>query len=151
MKKSLILLPVSILLLTGCGEKKGTIHCTLTTTDKLNGYTVNADYNIHYKGDYVEYVENTETVTSDNEETLASFESQFNVLYNGMNENYGGYTYSIKKDTGKLTSTVKIDYDKMDLDKLVKDQPTMKNYVKNKKMSKEGIENTYKALGATCE
>lgn len=151
MKKSLILLPVGILLLTGCGEKKGTIHCTLTTTDNVNGYTVNADYNIHYKGDYVEYVENTETVTSDNETTLATFESQFNVLYNGMNENYGGYTYSIKKDTGKLTSTVKIDYAKMDLDKLVKDQPTMKNYVKNKKMSKEGIENTYKALGATCE
>ena len=40
MKKYLLLLPVFLLAVTGCGTKKGTISCTLSSNDVINGYSV---------------------------------------------------------------------------------------------------------------
>ncbi len=151
MKKGIILIPAMVLLLTGCGEKKGTISCTLSSNDAVNGYKLDAEYTIHYKGDNAEYVESKEVISSDSEDTLATFESSFNSTYNTMNSTYGGYTINITNENGKVTSNIKIDYTKMDLEKLVQDQPAMKLYVKDKKMSKEGLQATYEAMGATCK
>ena len=151
MKKFLVILPIMAIILTGCGEKKGTLKCTLSSKDTTNGYDLNAEYTIHYKGDYAEYVESVETVTSDSQTTLTALESTYNSTYNTMNATYGGYTIDISNENGKLVSNVKIDYSKMDLEKLVQDQPTMKVYVKDGKMSKDGLEATYKLMGASCK
>ena len=39
----------------------------------------------------------------------------------------------------------------MDLDKFVKDNSQIKAYIKNNKITLEGMQKIYEALGATCE
>lgn len=152
MKKSILVLPVLMLCLTGCGSKKeGQITCTHSTNDVVNGYSTESKYVINYKGDDVESVNTVETVTSDNEETLAAFESSLNETYSKTNESYGGYDFTVENKDGKVVSNVTIDYNKMNLDQYVKDQPVLKDFVKNGKMQVDGVKSIYEAMGATCK
>ncbi len=151
MKKFVFLIPAFLLCLTGCGAKTGTITCTLSQNDVVNGYKLESEYKINYKGDTVENVETVETVTTDSKELLDSFETSLNDTYSKTNETYGGYTYKVTKESDKVTSKVKIDYSKMDIEKFVKDQPALKTYVKNNKLLKNGIKSLYESMGATCK
>lgn len=152
MKKSILVLPILALCLTGCGkEKTGKITCTSNQNNVASGYTLEAKYVINYKGDNVDSVETTESVTADNSEVLSAFEKQLNEMYSKTDEAYGGYKYNIENKDGKVVSTVTIDYNKMNLDQYVKDQPVLKDFVKNGKMQVDGIKALYKAMGATCE
>lgn len=150
--KKVILLGLAILLcLTGCGNKEESLKCTLSSKDVVNGYSIESTYNINAKNDLVESVDTVEEVTSDSKEVLKTFETQLNDTYKKMNETYGGYEYSISIDGDKLTSKVTIDYNKMNIDQFIKDQPTLKSYVEKGKLKLDGIKSMYEALGATCE
>lgn len=151
MKKVLVLLPIMLLCLTGCGEKSGTIKCELSTKDVVNGYEVTAEYNIYYTGDLVDSVKTTEVVTSTDEDILSQFEDTLNDTYSVYNDTYGGYTYKVDRTDGKVTSNVTIDYEKMDLEQFVEDQPTLKSFVKDNKLLVEGLKASYEEMGATCE
>lgn len=39
----------------------------------------------------------------------------------------------------------------MDLDQYVKDQPSLKNFVKDGKMQLDGVKAIYETMGATCK
>jgi len=145
-----VLLPL-LLLLTGCGEKTGVIKCTGSAKDVVNKYETKSEYKINYKGDYVESVETVETVTSENEEFLKQMQDTVKELYDGYNKEYGGYTFDVSIKDDKLVSTVSIDYSKMDIDKFVKDQSVLKNYVKDGKLTVDGLKSMYTTMGATCE
>ena len=162
MKKFLMILPILALLLTGCGEKKednnnekkdngktGTIACTFSNDQ--GAYKLDAEYVIHYNGDFVEYVETTETVSSESEVYLNQMETELKKLYDENEKNYGGYTVNITNENGKVVSKVKIDYSKMDLEKLVNDQPAMSAFIKDKKFTKTGAQSIYEAMNATCK
>lgn len=152
MKKFIFLLPIFILCLTGCGnEKTGSIVCTLSSKDAVNGYQLNSTYKINYKGEIVESVETEEVVTSDKEEILSTFETSLNNTYKKTNDTYGGYTYKVTKEDGKVTSKVTIDYSKMDIEQFVTDQPALKSYVKDNKLLTDGLKSMYETLGATCK
>ena len=161
MKKGLFLLSL-LFLLTGCGEetkedviqevpKQATVHCELSSRDVINGYETTAEYTIYYTGDYVDKVDTVETIISDSTEILDTMEAYINTTYDSMNNAYGGYTYEVKKEDGKVISNVEIDYTEMDLDSYVTDQPLMANYVKDGKFLLDGIVEIYEATGATCE
>ncbi len=161
MKKALFLLSL-LFLLTGCGEetkedviqevpKQATVHCELSSRDVINGYETTAEYTIYYTGDYVDKVDTVETIISDSTEILDTMEAYINTTYDSMNNAYGGYTYEVKKEDGKVISNVEIDYTEMDLDRYVTDQPLMTNYVKDGKFLLDGIVEIYEATGATCE
>lgn len=150
MKKVILLVPVILLCLTGCGKEES-LKCTLSSKDAINGYSIESTYNIKAKNDLVESVDTIEEVTSDSEEILEAFETQLNDSYSKMNETYGGYEYSISIDGDKLTSKVTIDYNKMNIDQFIEDQPTLKSYAKKGKLKLDGVKSMYEALGATCE
>ena len=161
MKKGLFLLSL-LFLLTGCGEetkedviqevpKQATVHCELSSRDVINGYETTAEYTIYYTGDYVDKVDTVETIISDSTEILDTMEAYINTTYDSMNNAYGGYTYEVKKEDGKVISNVEIDYTEMDLDRYVTDQSLMTNYVKDGKFLLDGIVEIYEATGATCE
>lgn len=161
MKKGLFLLSL-LFLLTGCGEetkedviqevpKQATVHCELSSRDVINDYETTAEYTIYYTGDYVDKVDTVETIISDSTEILDTMEAYINTTYDSMNNAYGGYTYEVKKEDGKVISNVEIDYTEMDLDSYVTDQPLMANYVKDGKFLLDGIVEIYEATGATCE
>lgn len=72
-------------------------------------------------------------------------------MYGKTNETYGGYTYNIENKDGKVVAKVTIDYNKMDLDQYVKDQPSLKTFVKDGKMQLDGVKTLYETMGATCK
>ena len=152
MKKLALLVPVLLLSLTGCGTTQtGTINCTLSTNDVINGYKLESSYKINYTGDYVDNVETLEEVTSESEVLLDTFETTLNDTYSATNQAYGGYTYTVTNESGKVTSKVTIDYSEMNIDKYVKDQPVLKSYVEDGKMLVDGVKAIYESMGATCE
>ncbi len=146
-------LVVAIIFISGCGnDKEFTKTCTLTSNDTVNGYKLEAEYKVYGKGKTVDKVVTTETVISDDQERLDSYEEYFKEAYSSVNELYGGYTNNVTNKDGKVISETTIDYNKMDMEQYVKDNSAMKNYVdKNNKLLLEGIIATYEALGATCE
>ena len=151
--KKVFLVLVSLLVFTGCGkeEKMGVINCTYNTKDVVNGYEVSAEYKINYKGDFVESVETTEIYTSKSSDIIEYFEEYLNNTYKQMDKAYGGYTYEITKSKDKVISEVKIDYNKIDLEQFIEDQPTLKNFSKDNKLTVAGIRSIYELMGATCE
>lgn len=152
MKKFLFIIPVLVVsLLVGCGNKGGTIECTLSSKDVVNGYELNSTYKIKYTNDYVNSVETVEVVSSDNSEVLDYFKKNLEDTYKKTNENYGGYDYNVTKDQNKVTANVTIDYSKMNLDQFIKDQPALKSYTKDGKLLVDGVKSLYEAMGATCK
>lgn len=143
---------VLVLLLTGCFDKKDVSKCTLNNDQSASGYTINSTYNIYSTNGVVNSVETKEIVTSENTTILAYFEDLLKKQYEAANKSYGGYKFEVSKSDKKVTSTVSINYDKMDLAKFIKDNTAMKSYVnKSNKLTLEGAKKLYESLGATCK
>ena len=143
-----------IVLMSGCGnnEKEVVRTCTLTSNDTVNGYKMESVYKIFGKGDVVEKVETTETVTSDNEEILDYLEKYLIDTYKSINEVYGGYTNEVTNEDGKVVSQTTIDYNVMDLEKYANDNTAVKNYINSdNKFLIDGIISIYESTGAVCE
>lgn len=143
-----------IALMCGCGntEKEVVKTCTLTSNDTVNGYKMESVYKIYGKGDVVEKVETTETVTSENEEILDYLEEYLIDTYKSINEVYGGYTNTVTNEDGKVVSTTTIDYNVMDLEKYANDNTAVKNYINSdNKFLIEGIISIYESTGAVCK
>lgn len=149
MKKVLVFLCVVTLVLTGCGKKSGTIKCTLT--NDLSTYKLESTYTVNYTGKTVDSVDTVEKITSDNSAVLDTFEKTLKTTYETANKTYGGYNIDIKRTDSEVISTVKIDYNKMNISQYVKDQPALKTYVDGDKLTVDGIKSIYIAMGATCE
>lgn len=143
----------SVAILSGCGtQKMKTVTCTLDRNDIENGYQMTATYEIYTDGEIVDKVKTVEKVFSDNDEVLSSFENYLNNVYEPMNDRYGGYDVDIKKDSDSLTSTVVIDYKKVDIEKLLTDQPSMSSMVNDEnQILLASIKTSYSMNGAVCE
>lgn len=145
---------VGVIFLAGCnGVGKNTVtKCTLDSDQTASGYTLKSEYIIYSKGDIVTSVKTKEVVTSDNITILNYFENTLNTQYEAANKSYGGYTFDVKKEEKKVTSNVTIDYTKMDLNKYVKDNASMKTYMnKDSKITLSGAKKLYESFGATCK
>lgn len=152
MKKLVLLIVYMLLTLGNEGQEEvGIIVCTLSTNDVVNGYKLDSEYKINYKGDTVESVETTEIITSESEYILDYFETTIDDTYRKTHETYGGYTYNVTNENGKVTSKVTIDYNVMNLRQFVEDQPVLKSYIKDDKLLVEGLKMIYESNGATCE
>lgn len=154
MKKGLKILFISlfVILISGCGKsnKEVVSTCTLSSNQSSNGYKISSNYEIHSKDGLVNSVTTKETVESDNEQVRFYFKKTLEDSYNTANESYGGYTYNVTEDGNKVISDVTIDYSKMNLEKFVNDNSQMKSYIKNNRISLDGMKKIYEALGATC-
>lgn len=143
-----------IVILSGCTTKveERVVKCTLNQSYEDQNYEIESVYNIYTDGKVVNKVETTEIVTSNSDEILDYFENYTNTLYTNMNNEYGGYDFDILKEDDKIISDTKIDYTKLNRQKLVKDQPVMKNFMNDEYMlTLEGIKSMYEQMGATCE
>ena len=134
-----------LLFAVGCSREQ-TLSCTLHTNDVINGYELNSTYEVKATGGAAKVTKTTEEVTSDSEEILDYFETTLNTSYESADKAYGGYTYSINRNGNKITATVTIDYDKMNIGQFINDQPSMKSY-----KTIEGLKSIYESMGATCE
>ena len=141
-----------VVLLTGCLGKNKVTKCTLNSDQSASGYKIKSEYNINSSGEIVNKVIKIDTVESKNNTILAYFEKQFKTQYKTNNDKYGGYTYKITNKGGKVVSEATIDFNKIDLNKFIKDNPAMKSYVnKSNKLTVKDVKSMYQASGATCE
>ena len=132
-------------------DKSGSITCSLYSKDVVNNYELTSTYIINYTGEFVDSVNTKEVVDSDVSSILDTLEETLNSTYSASNDVYGGYTYKITRSDNEIISDVFIDYKKMDLEQFVTDQPVLKSYMKDGKLTVEGIKSIYTSMGATCE
>ena len=150
-----VVVVIAIILLIWFGINKFTnreqsLTCSLHSDQNVNGYVLDTKYDITYQKDIVQKVHIVETIKSDSEETLSKFEEQWNNQYSYNKKTYGGYTYEIKKETGKVYSDVTIDYTTMNLGKFIRFNAAMEEYTKDGQLTYEGIKKMYEKSGAVC-
>lgn len=149
MKKVLFLAGISILLLTGCGAKEQkTMTCTRTVNQ--SGMKMDLSYEVKYTGDYVDTVKSVEKIESDNAEVLKTYKETVESMYSAY-DNIKYYDYDVVIDGNTLTSTVNINYSKIDTDKLLEVDSALGQLIKDGKVSIDDIESVYNAVGAICE
>ena len=151
MKKILaVALFVGVLFLSGCSDgKEGKLVCTMDQS--IDSSTkLKSTYNVSYKGGYATMVETTETITSDNSEVLDSYKSSLDSMY-GAYKNIEYYDNDIKVEDNQLVSTTKINYEKIDTDKLVEIDSNNKSIMENGKVKVSILKDAYEQLGASCK
>lgn len=153
MKKvlSILVVFVGILVFTGCeSNAEKTMNCTRSATI-TSGIKMDLDYKITYKGDYVTYIESVEKVISDDEDVLDAYKDQLETEYEPYADlDHYSSKVAIKGDT--LTSTTKIDYAKIDTDKLIEiDSANSTLIEKDGKLKISTVQSLYESVGATCK
>jgi len=162
MKKTGIILISFLFLVVGCGKEKNDvknnnqeiIHCTinLDKEDTKANYTIESTYDIYGTDNIVDKIVSHEKVSSDDQKTLSYFEDYLNYTYESFNNKYSGYSYSIKIKDKQVISDVTIDYNSMNMDSYVIDNPEMLTYVNdNKKLTMESAKKIYESMTGICK
>lgn len=149
MKKIILLGIVLLIFVTGCGtSKEEKMICTRTAT--MNGMEMDFRYEVYYQGNDVNKVKTTEKVKSDSEVTLKNLENQAKILYSNFDK-IENYNYNVTIDGNTLISTTNINYQKINIDELLKIDSSIKQLLNdNNKIDLEKITQVYEQTGATC-
>ena len=152
MKKKILLFSgvfIFLILVTGCSkESENLITCTRSMNQ--NNIKTNLKYNISYDGDYVTRIKSVETVETDSQDILDSYKTQIESIYSPYSD-VDYYEYNVKVEDNKLTSTVDINYEKVDTDKLLEIDSANGQLIKDGKIKVNDIKSVYESLGAICE
>ena len=133
-------------------KELSTIKCSINI-NAIN-YQIESSYEISYRGRIVEKTINTSKVISSNSKTLKEQKQAFinmNTYYENMNKLYGGYSYEVKSTNNTVSNIITIDYTKVDLEKLIKNDSNFKKLVNsNNQMLISKVQKTYEIMGANC-
>ena len=166
MKKiSILVLILSLLLITGCENKKNTKkvisngkpvntakmehkHCTREAN--ATNAEVSLNYDIYYTNDRLNLLVSEEKIISASDEVLTTYEN----AYKGIHKNYEGLNYYdakvVRGDT-TVTNTITINYDKIDIDKLISIEGEEDNIFENKIPKVDKWITLAKKFGTKCE
>lgn len=149
MKKIILLGIVLLLFVTGCGStKEEKMVCTRTAT--MNGMEMDFRYEVYYQGNNVNKVKTREKVKSESEVTLKNLENQAKTLYSNFDK-IENYDYNVTIEGNTLTSTTNINYQKINIDELLKIDSSIQQLLNdNNKIDLEKITQVYEQTGATC-
>ena len=123
---------------------------TCTKTTDQNNTKMSLNYKVDYKGNYVTKVKSVEIVKSDDSEYLNTLKEQTENIYSAYN-NIENYNYKTEINGNTFTSTVDIDYEKIDTEKLISIDSSNSQLIKNGKIDINDIKNIYESIGATCK
>lgn len=174
MKKSiLIIMLFTVLLITGCEKKKNDIkiisggeevdtkemiheHCTRDASAGKDT-EVTLTYDIYYTDDTMNILKSEDKVISADQDVLTSYEE----AYKKIKQNYVGIDYydaEIVRGDTTVTNTVTINYDKIDLNKLMEIEGGEMDIngekfdiYKNGYLSASEWKRLSKKLGTTCK
>ncbi len=139
----------SVVLITGCSNNDN-LSMTCTRTMEQNGIKTSLRYNVEYNDDYVTRIKTVETVETDNTDILDTYKEQFESSYSAY-QNIDYYEYNIEINDNKLTSTLDVNYEKVDTDKLIEIDSNNSQIIKDGKINIDDIKTLYENLGATCK
>lgn len=164
-KISLILF-ITLFMVTGCkeevrfssGEKvtadtdttnaTGILICSRNGKG-LNNSTAELSYEVSYKKGYLEIVHSLETLISEDQETLDTYENAYKNIFNTYKD-LEHYENSIKRETDRVTSDTTINYSKIDMNKLEALEASDQNLIKNGKISLKDWLTFAEKLGTKC-
>lgn len=149
MKRIGIILFASLLLVVGCTSKEsGTLTCTRTA--KQGNIEVSLNYKIAYTGEYVNTIETTEIVKSEDQNTLNLYKTQLENIYDPYKSiDYYENEVTIEGDT--LTSKTKIDYEHINVDDLIEIDSANEQILKDGKARVSDFRSMYESIGASCK
>lgn len=152
-KRVLFSLVLTVLLtITGCNansEQEKVLTCTRTATIS-DGIKMDLNYKATYKGEYVQLVETTEKIITDNTAYLEAYKSSVENLYSPYKK-IEHYNYNVEIKDNTLISTTKIDYSKIDTNKLIEIDSANESLIKDGKIKIDDIKSLYESMGATCK
>lgn len=149
MKKYLLICFI-ILILTGCKKEEITNHTECTINSEVEGIKVEGIYKITYTDNYIDNVTFNEKYTVSDEYLVETVEATFDALYKEPSK-LKHYEYSRETNGLIITSTVNINYNKINLEELTKLDNSLKNILKDGKIEANTLINSYEANGATCK
>lgn len=163
-RSSLILiLAICLCLLTGCsdenqivsnGEKIDTkgmkvMHCVREATADA-GIDVSLSYDLYYTDENLNILHSTEKVSSNDSSNLDLYED----AYKKIQANYQGLKYydaKVTREDTTVTNDITINYDKIDIDRLLEIEGEEDNIIENGKAKVESWLTLAKKFGTKCE
>lgn len=150
MKKLKLLLVVLLgLIVTGCTQVEEEKTMTCTRTINQQNMQMDLKYTIIYQGNYVKKVNSVEKITTEDINTLKNYKISVEQLYAPYAE-LEHYETEVTIDGTTLTSTANINYEKIDVDKLIEIDSANSQLFDNGKIKVETMEELYSQVGATC-
>lgn len=130
--------------------KVQSFNCNLT--NETDEYKLESIYTVQYKEDVITMVLFYEEIDSDDKDVITDLYEEKSNKYKNFNNSYGGLLYNIGKGSKRLTFEVSIDYTKVNMNALLENDSTLKNYVNDKnQLTVNGIKEYYYSLGIVCE
>lgn len=148
--KKYILICCSILLLTACSEPSITKQTECTINNEVDGIKVDGTYVLTYTDEYIDTVKFTEKYTVSEEYLIPTVEETFDALYKDLGE-LKYYYYNRKTEGLSVTSTVSIDYNRINIQELTKLNADLKKIIKDDKIEAKLLIESYESSGATCK
>ena len=161
-KIGLILWVIAIFFLSGCehqeevmsnGEKVNTnkmVHYHCARHGSIDDGEVNLQYDLYATGEVLNILQSEEKVISANEEVLDEYEE----AYKKIHEHYEGLQYYdtavIRGDT-TVTSKITINYDKINISKLLEIEGAEGNIIENGVAKVEKWKEFAKQFGTKCQ
>ena len=160
----IILLLIGILFITGCTSSKNQVisngekvttkemvhkHCT-RQGNGTSGVDVSLNYDIYYTGDILNILVSEEKVTASNQDSLTQYED----AYKKIHENYKGLEYydtKVERTDDSVTSSITINYDKIDIEKLLEIEGEEDNIIENKQAKVTKWLELAKKFGTKCK
>lgn len=174
--KSSLIIIILLLLVTGCGKDNieivnmegttskrsenplyninvngsGTLECT-RAANAYNGLTASFNYAITYKHGIITFIHSIEKVKGDSSSALDEYEE----AYNKIKDRYSDIKYydiTVTRDTNSVIYDSKIDYEKVDMNKILKLEGNENNiYNSSNKIELKKWYSFVKKIGTTCK
>jgi len=150
MKKIFILIGI-LFSLCGCSSNEKNLiheHCSRVGTISLDG-RAELNYELYYTGDVLIKLESYESVYSDDSIVLDTYQD----AYQKIHDNYKDikyYSTELKRDDKSVKSIMIIEYDKIDIDKLIEIEGVEDNIFDNKIPKASKWKEFAKKVGTSC-
>lgn len=152
-KVYLFILFFLLVFVCGCDNSSNSnmLHkkCTRSAT-ATKGTEVSLNYDIYYTGDVINKLISMEKVTTSNSSQLDIYED----AYKNIHVNYDGLDYydtKVVRDENSVTSSIIINYDKVDIKKLLEIEGEEDNIIENGKAKLDKWLDLAKKFGTKCE
>ena len=160
----IVILLIGVISITGCEKTKSTKvisngkvvdtstmkhkHCT--RSGSVTGASTNLMYDLYYTGDILNIIKSYEEITSDDSSILDEYEE----AYKGIHAHYQGIEYydtSVERNNNSVVSTIVINYDKIDYDRLIALEGEENNIFENRQAKVDKWLELGKKVGVKCE
>lgn len=146
--KKWIIMGLFLCFVCGCSDENY-IECNNSSSLEDN-LSVRSQYILYYKGSYITKVKSKEFIESTDASLLEKYKIQIEEDYKEFNQlDYYSNTVSIEDDT--LISSTIINYEKIDMKKLIEIDSSNQEMITNGKIKLEDLKRLYLQGGATCK